>query len=93
MPEVRLLAPVTDDDGKEHAAGEVLDVDEETARALQASGKVSLVSDEQKQTEQGGHYTDVTTREDVAPLTPGGSTPGPQAEDEADEEDKPKGKK
>lgn len=87
MPEVRLLVPVTDNDGKEHPAGEVIDVDVETAEAWRAAGKVSLVSMEGQA--EGGHYSEVTTREDVAPLG-GGQLPGPQAEENDEDDDKPR---
>jgi len=95
MPEVRLLVPITDNDGKEHPAGEVIDVDVETAESWRALGKVSLITAEQAAEEAAaqGHYTDVTGRDDVAPLTPGGSVPGPQADEEEEDEDKPRGKK
>lgn len=93
MPEVRLLVPITDNDGKEHPAGEVIDVDVETAEAYRAAGKVSLVSMEQEQAETSGHYTDVTGRDDVTPLTPG-TPPGPQEETKDDESPpRAKGKK
>jgi len=93
MPEVRLLVQVTDNEGKEHPAGEVVDVDVEQAEAWRAQGKASLVSAEQanEAAANEGHYSDVTTREDVAPLSPGGATPGPQADDE--EEDEPRSRK
>jgi hypothetical protein len=94
MPEVRLLVPITDNDGKPHAPGEVVDVDVETAEAWRAAGKVSLVTAEQAAEEAAaeGHYTDVTGREDVAPLSAGASPPGPQAEPGDDDEDEPKAK-
>ena len=88
MPEVRLLVPID-----EHHVDEILDVDDETATAWRAAGKASLVSDEQAQADQPGHYTDVVGRDDVAPLTPGASQPGPQTEDKDDEDDKPRGRK
>jgi hypothetical protein len=94
MVEVRLLVPVADNKGKEHAAGEIIHVDDDTAEAWHAAGKVSFTSVEQAQINQEGHYSDVTGREDVAPLSPGASAPGPQAEEESDEDAKPKkGKK
>ena len=94
MPEVRLLVPITDNQGKEHPAGEVIDVDVDTAEAWRAAGKVSLISMEEAQAEVPGHYTDVTGRDDVAPLTPGATPPGPQAADEdEDDDDKPKARK
>jgi hypothetical protein len=86
MVEVRLLAPY-----QEHAAESVIDVDVETAEALRAAGKASLTSMEQASAEVPGHYTDVTGRDDVAPLG-GGGVPGPQA-DEPDEPKSKKGKK
>lgn len=93
MPEVRLLVPITDSDGKEHPAGEVLDVDVETAEAYRAAGKVSLITTEQSLADQPGHYTDVTGREDVAPLSAGASQPGPQEETKDDDEPPKRGKK
>jgi hypothetical protein len=93
MPEVRLLVPITDNDGKPHAPGEVVDVDVETAEAWRAAGKVSLVSAEQPQAPPEGHYHDVTGRDDVAPLGGGGSVPGPQSNDPPPEQPRPKGKK
>jgi hypothetical protein len=95
MPEVRLLVQATDNAGKEHPAGEVVDVDDETAAAWHAAGKASLVADEKAAEEAAaqGHYTDVTGRDDVAPLSPGAPQPGPQADDKDDDgEDKPRSK-
>jgi hypothetical protein len=96
MPEVRLLVPVTDAEGNEHSAGEVLDVDVETAEEWRARGKVSLLTAEQaaEAAAAGGHYSDVTTRDDAAPLGPGGAAPpGPQADEDEEEEDEPKSRK
>jgi hypothetical protein len=91
MPEVRLLVPITDNEGKEHPIGEVIDVDVETAEGWRALGKVSLLTTEQANMEAAGHYTDVTGRDDVAPLGPGGATqPGPQADDDEEEDDQPR---
>ena len=93
MPEVRLLAPVTDNEGKPHAAGEVVDVEEEVANEWHAAGKASLVADEKAQADPAGHYSDVTGREDVAPLAPGSPQPGPQEETpDKDDDDRPRGK-
>ena len=52
MAEVRLLAPWTDDKGDHYAAGEVVDVSDEDATALNNRGMASLVSEEKKLEEQ-----------------------------------------
>jgi hypothetical protein len=96
MPEVRLLVPLSDPDGNEHPAGEVIDVDVEQAEAWRAQGKVSLITTEKAAEEAaaGGHYSDVTGRDDVAPLSPGAPQPGPQTEDDdEDEEPRPRSRK
>lgn len=87
MPEVRLLVPIADQKGKEHAAGEVIHVDDDTAEAWRAAGKVSFTSEEKAQMNQAGHYSDVVGRSDVGQPNPGGKMPGPQAETEDDEDD------
>ena len=88
MPEVRLLVPIDD-----HKVDDVLDVDDETAAAWRAAGKAALVSAEEAQAAQPGHYTDVTGREDVAPLSPGSPQPGPQEEVKDDDDPPKRGKK
>jgi hypothetical protein len=95
MPEVRLLVQAADKDGKEHPAGEVVDVDDETAASWRAAGKASLVADEKAAEEAAaqGHYSDATGREDVGALGGGGATPGPQAEEDEDETKSRRGKK
>lgn len=90
MVEVRLLVPLADNNGKEHPAGEVIDVDVETAEAWRALGKVSLVSMETEQADPAGHYTDVMGREDVGTPQPAEQLPGPQEPVKDDDEDEPK---
>ncbi len=87
MVEVRLLAPYQD-----HAADAVIDVSVEEAESLRAAGKASLITAEKASEEAAaqGHYTDVTGREDVAPLSPGAPQPGPQEETGDDDDDPPK---
>jgi hypothetical protein len=84
MPKVRLLVPID-----QYKTDDVLEVDDETANAWRSAGKAADYAAERAQTKQaaagGGHYTDVVGRGDVAPLTPGASPPGPQAD--ADEDD------
>ena len=46
MAQVRLLSPWTDDNGKPHAAGEVVNVDDATYDQLRADGKASATSEE-----------------------------------------------
>jgi hypothetical protein len=86
MPEVRLLVPLTDNQGNPHAVGEVVDVDVETAEAWRAGGKVSLISAEQAAEEAAahGHYSDVVSRTETQPLSDTDSDqsdelPGPQS--------------
>jgi hypothetical protein len=69
MPKVRMLAPGADKDGNVLSAGAVVDVDDETAAALRADGKASLIEDEEAQAkaaEEGGNYTARTGRPEVA---------------------------
>lgn len=63
---------------------EVLDVDDETARAGRAAGRYSLIEDEERNAKAAaqGHYSDVTGREDVATPQPSGRSGGPQDDDE-----------
>jgi len=95
MPEVRLLVPLADNSGKEHPAGEVIDVDVETAEAWRAQGKVSLISTEQALAEaaNAGNYSDVVGREEIGQVDPT-QLPGPQEAVEDEDEPKPrKGRK
>lgn len=88
MVRIRALVPLWHPGTQEElTAGAEADVAEEVARAWQAAGKISLISVEEASMQTAGHYTDVTGREDVAPLVPGGSPPGPQAEREQDDEE------
>lgn len=92
MVEVRLLVPITTEDDQPHAVDEVLDVNVETAEAWRAAGKVALVSAEEPPA--GGHYTDVTGRDDIAPLGGSGSPqPGPQEPTKDDDDNPPRRKK
>ena len=52
MPEVRLLAPWTNTDGENFAAGEVISVSDDEARDLNARGAASLVEEEKKMEQQ-----------------------------------------
>jgi hypothetical protein len=93
MPKVRLLVPID-----QYKIDDVLEVDDETANVWRLAGKAADYAAERAQIKQaaagGGHYTDVVGRGDVAPLTPGASPPGPQADAEDEDDDKPrKGKK
>lgn len=83
MTKVRALVPLEDEDGP-IGIGEVFDARDEDAMALRLAGKVSFVADEEAQAKaaESGHYNDVTTREDAAPLDPGASAGGPQSDDE-----------
>lgn len=87
MPEVRLLVPM-----EGHQVDDVIDVDVETAEAWRAMGKVSLITTEQALMEQAGHYSDVTGRDDVAGPSAGTRLPGPQAEEDDKDDDKPRSK-
>lgn len=80
MPKVRLLVPLTDNSGKPHAAGEVVSVDDETAAEWRASGKASLISDEEK-AQPPGVYNARTGRDDAEPLDPTADQGGPQSAD------------
>lgn len=84
MPKVRLTVPVTDNEGKPHAQGEVVDVDDEVATEWRNAGKASLVEDEERNAKAAaeGHYSDVTGRDDVGALGGSGTQPGPQTDDE-----------
>lgn len=85
---VPLRHPTTDE---ELAAGTEVDVAEDVATAWRAAGKISLISVEEANMQVAGHYTDVTGRDDVAPLSPGGSQPGPQTDEgDDDDEDQPR---
>jgi len=93
-PQVRALVPLEDGPDGPVGLGQVVDVSDEQAQVWRAAGKVSLVADEEASAKaaEHGHYSDVTTRDDVAG-TPGGQTPGPQADDDDDEPKSRKGKK
>ena len=96
MPKVRLLVSTADAEGNSYAPNQEADVSDELANEWRLAGKAQLVEDEQRSAAaaEQGHYTDVTGREDVAPLAPGSPQPGPQAEDKGDDdEDQPRGKK
>lgn len=66
MAQVRLLVPWLDDDGKQHAAGEVVNVDDITYEQLRQDGKASSTAEEDAAAKREGHYTGRTGREDVA---------------------------
>ena len=66
MAQVRLLVPWTDDKGNTHAAGNVVNVDDETFAALRADGKASATADEDATAKREGSYTARTGREDTA---------------------------
>ena len=68
MAQVRLLVPWTDDDGKQHSPGDVVNVDDVTYEQLRADGKASSTAEEDAQAKQAkeGNYQARTGREDVA---------------------------
>jgi hypothetical protein len=73
MPKVRLLVPLADPlvEGNTFAAGEVIDVSDEQVAAWKADGKISVIADEEaaeKMASEGGHYSDVTGRDETEPL-------------------------
>jgi hypothetical protein len=65
MPRVRPIVPVQDEQGKNYAVAEEVDVDEATATAWHNAGKASLVDDEHRNAEIAaeGNYTARVTRE------------------------------
>lgn len=83
MAQVRLLAPWTDDDGKPHAAGEVVNVDDVTYEQLRADGKASSTAEEDATAKREGTYTARTARGDVAGADAGnvGDPPAPPPEE------------
>lgn len=93
MVKIRTLVPVSHPTTDEQfGAGAEVDVADDVAAAWRAAGKASYIADEEASAKaaQTGHYSDVTGRDDVAPLGAGGSkTPGPQSDDD-DEADKPR---
>lgn len=88
MPEVRLLAPWTDNEGQPYAAGEVIDVSDEDAVALNNRGAASLVSEEKKLEEQHATSAVYGARLERS-QTPTGKA---QAADKPAEEEPPKKK-
>jgi hypothetical protein len=68
MPKVRMVAPGADKDGNVLGVGTIVDVDDETAAALKADGKASLISDEEEAEKraQEGVYDSRTSRQDTA---------------------------
>jgi hypothetical protein len=83
MPKVRLLAATSDKDGNPLAAGQVVDVDDETAAGWRSSGLASALADEQaaEKAAKQGNYGARTGRGDVAPLDPSAEAPGPQSDE------------
>jgi hypothetical protein len=84
---VPLTHPTTDE---EFPADTEVDVADDVAAAWSAAGKISLVDVEEANMQRAGHYTDITGRDDVAPLSPGASQSGPQTEDEDEDDEQPK---
>jgi len=81
MAQVRLLVPWTDDKGKNHAADEVVNVDDETFAQLRADGKASATAEEDAAAKRAteGNYEARTSRADAG-----------QPEEEAPKEPKKK---
>ena len=80
MPRVRALVPLEDEEGP-IAVDEVFEASDEQAAALRASGKVSLIADEEASIKAGqqGHYSDVMGREEVAEPKEDAADPIPPA--------------
>lgn len=85
MAQVRLLVPWTDDDGKQHSPGDVVNVDDVTYDQLRADGKASSTAEEDAAAKQAkeGNYTARTGRAEAG---------GAQAEDAKDPPPPKKGK-
>jgi hypothetical protein len=89
MAQVRLLVPWTDDKGKNHAAGDVINVDDDTFTQLRADGKASATAEEDAAAKQAGTYTARTGRSDVEGGAGNASDPPKPKDDDAP---KPKAK-
>jgi hypothetical protein len=80
MTKVRPLVPVQDEQGKNYAVGEEVDVDEATANAWHSAGKASLVEDEHRnaQSAEEGEYTARIAREPVPEQQPEAPATAPE---------------
>jgi len=84
MVEVRVLAAINDAVGNPLAVDQILEVDEQTAAAWRAQGKVSLIADEQARLQEvleHGHYGDLTGREETGALGSTPEMPGPRTDE------------
>lgn len=90
MPQIRLLAPWTNADGENFAAGEVIEASEDEARDLNGRGHASLVEEEEKLAQQqatSGVYDARAQR----PGTPQGKAQTQSAPRQPDPDPKPSG--
>ena len=67
MAQVRLLVAWTDDKGKNHSPGDVVNVDDATFATLRADGKASATAEEDAAAKQAaeGNYDARTSRADA----------------------------
>lgn len=87
MPKVRTLAPLTHPTtGEQFGQDTVVDVADDVAAEWRAAGKVSLISDEERNEKAATHFSDVVGREEVGQHEA-------QPEEEEDERSHRKGKK
>ena len=94
MPEIRALVPIEYED-RVIQLDEVVDVDADQAEAWRAMGKVTLITTELTLAAAAneGNYSSVIGREEVGQVSAATSHPGPQADDEDDEEDHPRSRR